>query len=166
MKKLVAFIGFAVVVAGITIYLLPHGKGRIKLVGQGVSIKLRGSWGRTLALNSNSEAVEAFTGTYRPHSIKITVKEESGREFSIKTDGPWGELSKIEVKKNETTVIECGPPLTAEDKISAQGGIVSVGFSLIGKAREDYTRSISSLCDVTILDEQENVLSMGRSGSG
>ena len=165
-KKLVALLGFVAVLCGVIIHLQPWEKGRIKLIGQGVSIELRDIWGRRASLTSNGEAVEAFAGTYRPKSIQITAKEKTGREFSIKTEGPWGELSKIKVRKNETTVIECGPPLKTEAKISRKGSIVSIEFSVIGKAREDYTCSVPDSGEMTILDEQENVLSMGRFGVG
>lgn len=166
-KKLLVVIGIAILVCCVIIYVQSQGKGYIQLEGKGVSVELGGSWGRHVTVASNGEAVEAFAGIYRPWQIKITAKDETGQEYSIRTNrGPWGELSRVEIKKDETTTIECGPPLKAQAKVSRSGQSVSVGFSITGKAQEDYTSGLSSLPEVKIVDEGGNVLSMGKFAFG
>ena len=165
MKKLVFPLVFTAVFFCLMIYLQPWAKGRIKLIGQGVSIELRNTWGRHVSLTSGDEALEVFVGTYRPKLIQVMPPENNSPEFAIQCKGPWGELSKIKVKKNETTVIECGPPFKAVAKVSRRERLISVGFSILGIASEDYT-SAFGWPEVTVLDEKENVLAMGRFGAG
>ena len=164
-KKLFLPLAFAAVFFCLMIYLQPWAKGRIKLIGQGVSIELRNTWGRRASLTSGDEALEVFVGTYRPKLIQVTSPENDSPEFTIQCKGPWGKLEKIKVKKGETTVIECGPPFKAVAKVSRRDRLISVGFSILGKAGEDYT-SAFGWPEVAVLDEKENVLAMGRFGAG
>lgn len=164
-KKLVLPLGFAAVFCGLIFYLQPWAKGRIKLIGQGVSIELRDIWFRHVSLTSGDEALEVFAGTYKPQLIQVTSPENDSPESAIQCKGPWGKLAKIKVNKDETTVIECGPPLKAVAKVSRRDRLMSVGYSIVGKAGADYT-SAFSWPEVTVLDEKENVLAMGRFGAG
>jgi hypothetical protein len=164
-KKLVFPFVFTALFCSLIFYLQPWAKGRIKLIGRGVSIELRDIWGRCTSLTSDDEALEVFAGTYRPKLIQVTSPENDSPEFAIQCKGPWGKLSQIKVKKDETTVIECGPPFKAVAKVSRRERVVSVGYSIIGKAGEDYS-SAFGWPEVTVLDEKENVLAMGRFGAG
>ena len=164
-KKLVLTLVFVAVACALLFYLQPWAKGRIKLIGSGVSIELRDIWGRRASLTSDDEALEVFAGTYRPKLIQVTPPENDSPESAIQCKGPWGELSKIKVKKDEMTVIECGPPFKVVAKVSRRESVLSIGFSILGIAGADYT-SAFGWPEVTVLDEKENVLAMGRFGAG
>ena len=91
--------------------------------------------------------------------------EVDNPEFAIQSKGPWGELSRIKVKEGETTLIECGPPFKAKAKVLRRERVVSVGYWIVGKAGADYTKAFS-WPEVTVVDEKDYVLAMGRFGAG
>jgi hypothetical protein len=166
-KKLaLIFLGIAIVVCGVIVFLQSRDEGYIKLEGKGVYVQLGGAWRRRVSISSDSEAVQAFAGIYRPRSIKITAQKD-GQTYTISSNGPWGELSRVEIRKDETTVIKCGPPLKAKVDVRRSGREVSLGLSIIGCAGEEYgPRSLGQVPGVKIVDEAGNLLSEGKFAFG
>jgi hypothetical protein len=114
--------------------------------------------------------------TYTPASITAQaaaagkVKPEL---WSIKSTGPFGKLAQIEVKEGCTSAIDAGPPFTLKALVSKAavvpgGKVVSIGFTITGKAGEVYSpstikkgQSAVPAPQVQILDEKGNVLAQG-----
>lgn len=166
-KKLaLIFLVIAIVVCGAIVFLQSRGKGYIRLEGKGVRLELSGAWGRGVSVASDNEEVEAFAGIYLPRSIQITAQKD-GQSYTISSKGPWGELSRVEIKKDETTVIKCGPPLKAKADVRRSGREVSLGLSVTGCAGEGYSlRSLRQVPGVKIVDEAGNLLSEGKFAFG
>ena len=165
-NKLLLFLGIAIVICAVIILLQSQDEGYVKVEGKDVRLLLAGAWGRSVSATSGNEAVKASTGIYRPKSIEITA-EKDGQSYTIKSGGPWGELSKVEIRKDETTVIKCGPPLKAKADVRRSGREVSLGLSIIGSAGEVYgPRTLRSVPGVKIIDEKDNLLSEGKFAFG
>jgi hypothetical protein len=165
-KKALWFLGIAIVVCGAVFFIQSRDEGYIKLEGKGVHMQLGGAWRRRVSVSSNNEGVQAFAGVYRPRSIQI-IAQKDGQGYTISSNGPWGELSRVEVKKDETTVIKCGPPLKAKADVRRSGREVSLGLSVVGCAGEGYSlRSLRQVPGVKIIDEAENVLAEGKFAFG
>ena len=165
-KKALGLLAVVIVVCGAVVFVQSRGKGYIKLEGKGVHLELGGSWGRRVSAASDNEAVQAYAGVYRLRSIEITA-EKDGQSYTIRSTGPWGELSKVEIRKDETTVIKCGPPLKAKADVRRSGREVSLGLSVTGCAGEMYgPRSLRQVPGVKIVDEAGNLLSEGKFAFG
>ena len=82
--------------------------------------------------------------------------------------GPWGELAKIKVKNNETTVLKPGPPFLIKPDVHQGGSQVSIGLSIIGQAGEHYGAGaimkngrMLAAPKVKIVDKAGNTLASG-----
>ena len=160
------FLGIVIVVCLMVISIQARDEGYIKLEGKGARLLLGGPWGRSMSLLSNDEAVQAYAGIYRPRAIEISAGKD-GQKYTISSTGPWGELSRVEIKKDETTVIKCGPPLKAKADVRRSGRDVSLGLSITGVAGEMYgPRSLRQVPGVKIVDEAGNLLSEGKFAFG
>lgn len=165
-KKVLGLLAVVIVVCGAVIFIQSRDEGYIKVEGKGVHLELGGAWGRRVSAASNNEAVQTYAGVYRPRSIEITA-EKDGQAYTIRSTGPWGEFSKVEIRKDETTVIKCGPPLKAKADVRRSGREVSLGLSVTGCAGEMYgPRSLREVPGVKIIDEAGNLLSEGKFAFG
>jgi len=165
-KKALGLLAVVIILCGLIVFIQSRDEGYIKLEGNDVYMQLGGAWRRRVSVASNDEAVQAFAGLYRPRSIKI-IAEKDGQGYTISSNGPWGELSKVEIKKDETTVIKCGPPLKAKADVRRSGREVSLGLSITGAAGEIYgPRSLRQVPGVKIIDEAGNLLSEGKFAFG
>jgi hypothetical protein len=165
-NKLLLFLGIAIVICAVIILLQSQDEGYVKVEGKGVRLLLGGAWGRSVSAASGNEAVKASAGIYRPKSIEITA-EKDGQSYTITSRGPLGTSSKVEIKKDETTVIKCGPPLKAKADVRRSGREVSLGLSVTGCAGEIYSlRSLRNVPGVKIIDEKDNLLSEGKFAFG
>jgi len=77
------------------------------------------------------------SGTYQPRQIDLLAKQGVDW-YRLYSSGPWGQLGTIEVKPEETTVLQPGPPLTLKADVNRRGRNVSIGFTIVGRAGEEY----------------------------
>ncbi len=88
--------------------------------------------------------------------------------WQISSRGPWGDLSRVKVKNEETTVVKLGPPLLIKPKISQRSSLVSIDFSMTGQAGEHYSASVTkngrrlAAPGLKIVDEAGKVLASGK----
>jgi hypothetical protein len=173
MKKLILFICLAVIVF-IGYKIATSGEpGYIKLDVTGAIMQLSGGWWSRVAVISDTEKIKVKTGTYRPRRLEI-VKEGGGNKWRIFSFGPWGDLQRIKVRKEETTVLKPGPPLLVSADVGQRRRLgsadkrVSVGISIIGRAGEHYSPRIAKngrnvgAPKLKIVDESGKVLTSGK----
>jgi hypothetical protein len=138
MKKKSIWISLAIGIAVILfLYNLFRGTGFIKIDTPGASIQLRsGLFGfREI---TGTESVKVKAGTHRPYQATLTSKD-GDKWFSLRANGPWGQLQKIRVQKDQTTAVKLGSPFTVNTKIDHRGAYVYIGLSLIGQSGEHWT---------------------------
>ncbi len=73
----------------------------------------------------------------RPKALTISKTQDSN-SLQLVSYGPWGDLSRIKIKNNQTLKLEVGQPLIIKPLISNRSGIVTVGFAVVGQAGEQY----------------------------
>ncbi len=153
MKKTLAIIVFLLVVPAIAGgFLFTNKVGKIKTDTEGVTFHLEGSWWSKITVGPEVKAIEVKKGTYKPRRLyrklerKVVDKKgnEKGEKWQIYSFGPWGKLRKITVKKDETTELKFGGPLTVKPtvKIGRKSGgrsIVTVGLKVVGSYGEEYS---------------------------
>jgi hypothetical protein len=92
--------------------------------------------------------------------------------WQLESRGPWGELSTIRVKSNETTVLKLGPPFQIKPKVLFTGTKVEIDFAIIGQAGEHYRNLITQnnkrapAPGVKIMAEDGSVLATGKFAYG
>jgi hypothetical protein len=169
MKKKVIWIPLAVAAAGLAFYLYVQlqPEGFIKIDTAGAELQLRGDRFGTTKTASSSGPVMLSAGTYRPQHLVITTGQ-NGDRWRIESLGPWGKLEQIEIKENQTTVLEFGSPFTIKPEVSKSSPQqVSIGLSIVGKAGEQYRNLITKNNEpvpppkVKIVDEAGTVLAAG-----
>jgi hypothetical protein len=162
---------FIAVVAAIfsAIYLWPHPIGYIK-IDAGVAnaaLLLRSSLVRRTTVTSGALPVTVGAKSYYPEHLLLTG-EQSGDKYQIVSKGPWGQLTIISVKKDETTALKLGPPLLVKPNVTSRGSLVLIDFSIIGQADEQYGNVITkngrtaSTPELKIIDEAGNTLAAGK----
>ncbi|MHC4647571.1 MAG: hypothetical protein ACYTBJ_19060, partial [Planctomycetota bacterium] len=83
-------------------------------------------------------------------------------------NGPWGELGRIKVARDQTSVLKLGPPFTVHTDVRRSGRTVSIGLSLIGRAGEHWTAQMlrssgpAAQPRLQIVDESEKVIASGK----
>jgi hypothetical protein len=88
--------------------------------------------------------------------------------WRLESRGPWGDLSTIRVKNNETKVLKLGPPFQIQTKVHRRVKVVSIDFAIIGRAGERYRNSImlnnkrAPAPKVKIINENGGVLASGK----
>jgi hypothetical protein len=170
MKKKLIWIPLAIVAAAclafyIYIYLQP--RGLVKIDATGAQMQLRGGpFGRVKTISSTGP-VTLITGTYRTQHLAI-VSKQGGDAWQIESRGPWGKLEQVEVKENQTTALELGPPFIIKPEVSKNSPQqVSIGLSIVGKAGEQYRNVVTKnnqgvpAPKVKIVDEARTVLASG-----
>jgi hypothetical protein len=174
MKKLILLICLVAVLVFVGYKILTSGQtGYIKLDVPGATMDLRGSWWGRVAVGPGTEPVKVKAGTFRLRRLEI-VKEGGGNKWRIYSSGPWGDLQRINVRKEETTVLKPGPPFLVSADVGQrrQRGSadkrVSVGPSITGRAGEHYSPRIAKngrdigAPKLKIVDESGNVLASGK----
>ena len=93
---------------------------------------------------------------------------QGGPNFRLDSYGPWGELSKINVENNKTTVLKMGPPFIIKPAIHKNSTkIITIDFTITGQAGEQYRINRSApVPKIKIIDEQGNTLASGSFGFG
>jgi hypothetical protein len=99
--------------------------------------------------------------------MKLSM-QQGGDKWQLESRGPWGDLSTIRVKNNDTTILKLGPPFQIKTKALFTGSKVEIDFYIFGKAGEHYSNVITqnnkraSAPGVKIIDEDGNVLASGK----
>lgn len=130
--------------------------------GAKAELTLKGCWfNKTIITDSQAREVRSVTN--RPVNLSIT-KQQDGNTWKIACYGPWGDISRIKIKNNQTTTVRLGPPFTVRPKARRNGSTYSIEFDIIGQAGEHYQKYTTrnnrrlSAAKFKIIDEQENVL--------
>ena len=174
MKKRYIWISVAIVAAaGLLLFLSLQKKGRIQIDAGGAvaTLRLSNSWLRNATINSGARASKVSARIHRPQWLKLSMQQGSDT-WQLESRGPWGDLSTITVKNNDTTVLKLGPPFQIKPKVLFTGSKVSIDFNIIGKAGEHYRNVITqnnkraSAPGVKIIDEDGSVLATGKFAYG
>ncbi len=170
MKKRDIWISIAIIaVAVLLLFSRLRKKGLIKIDTGGAvaTLRLSNSWLGNATINSAAQASKISARLHRPQWLKLSMQQGSDT-WGLETRGPWGDLSTIRVKSNETTVLKLGPPFQIKTKTLYTGTKVSIDFNIIGKAGEHYRNVITQnnkrapASKVKIIDEAGNVLASGK----
>ncbi len=170
MKKRDIWISIAIVAGAVLLlFLSSQGKGQIKIDAGGAvtTMRLSNSWLGNATISSGVEPSTVSARLHRPQWLKLSMQQGS-HTWWLETRGPWGDLSTIRVKNNDTTVLQLGPPFQIKTKALFTGSKVSIDFNIIGKAGEHYRNVITqnnkraSAPRVKILDEDGSVLATGK----
>ena len=144
MKRRAVYISVGIVAVGFLVVLLfNQGKGFVELDCPGAEMTfVSGVFGMT-DLRAEDGLVEVKARAYRARLLHITAKEGNDT-WRVYARGPWGELARIKVSRQETTRVKCGPPFTVRADVSRSRDYVSVGYSVAGQAAEHYGRILKN----------------------
>jgi len=138
MKKRDVYISAGIVGAGLlALLVMDSGKGFIALDCPGGEMKMASGLFGTTELRPEDGNVEVKARAYRPTQLEITAKDGDDT-WRVYARGPWGELSRINVARGQTTHIKCGPPFTLRADVSGSRAFVYVRYSIMGRAGENY----------------------------
>jgi hypothetical protein len=173
MKKKDIWIAVAVIaVTVLGVYIFAERQGHLKIDTPGVELKVRSGWFRTATVSSDSEPVKVAARVYRPERAVITSKKKGeSKWWSLQARrGPWGQLERIKVEQDQTTVLKLGPPFTVHTDVRRRGRNASIGLALIGQAGESWNTQVlagggqrrPAAPKLQIVDESGNVLVSGK----
>jgi hypothetical protein len=174
MKKKDILISIAIIAAAaLTLWLYLQQKGRVRIdAGNATAVlRLRNGWLGEATIASGVEPAAIRAQVHRPQHLSIS-KEQDGHTWQIDSRGPWGHLSKIKVKNNQTTALQLGPPFSIKPRVSRSGPVLSIDYAIIGRAGELYqsfaTKDGQAVTSATIniVDEAGNVLNSGKFSFG
>jgi len=170
MKKKDIWISLAIIaVCGLSILLYMQRKGYVGIdAGPAEAVlQLKSNLFTNITINSGAEPAAINARTYRPKYLSLSIKE-NGRIWRIESSGPWGDLSKIKVRNDEATALKLGPPFLIKPQIRKNRSRLSIGFTIIGQAGEQYRNFITKNNSVVtgakfkIIDETGNVFESGK----
>lgn len=169
MKKKDIEISLAIIAAaGLMLLLYSQRTGYVGIDAGGADavMRLRNNWLGHTTVTSADKAAPIKARIYRPQSLSLSVNH-AGHTWKIESRGPWASLSKILVRNNEMTAVSLGPPFLVRLKVSKNGSTISVGFTIIGRAGEQYqniirkdNRAVTG-AKIKILDEKGAILESG-----
>lgn len=140
-------------------------KGSIKIDSGGAMAKLqlRSIWFSQEKTTIGQEPATVNARIHKPEQLSISMGQE-GHTWKMDSRGPWGNLSRIKVKNDKTTVLRLGPPFLIKPRVSKSGSYLSIDFAIIGQAGEQYqsfvkkdNRTITG-AKLKIVDKAGNVL--------
>jgi hypothetical protein len=170
MKKKDIWISLAIIAASVfVIYYYTQREGYIEIDtgGANATLELRNSLFGNATISSDAGPTEVRAIPHRPKLLRITGMQGSP-DFRLDSYGPWGELSKINVENNKTTVLRMGPPFVIKPTIHNSGSKTrTIDFTVTGQAGEQYRFNRSGpVPKIKIIDEQGNTLASGNFGFG
>ncbi len=167
MKQKIVIAGLVIVVTVVVVLqiLQSNQRGYIKIDTPNINTRmsLRRGWWSEQEVSSGVESVKLPARKYRPKSISLAAKK-GGNEWIVSGLGPWGELAKIKVKKDQTTVLKPGPPFLIKTNVRRRGQSLSISPLVIGQAGEHYnvrvrtSRGSLPAPGLKIVDESGKVL--------
>ncbi|MFC1636937.1 hypothetical protein ACFL5Z_19105 [Planctomycetota bacterium] len=170
MKKKDVFISLGIiVVSAAVLYFYTQRTGYLQLDagGVGATLQLRSSLFSKATVRSDQAPAEVRARVHRPQHIRLSIDQEDHNYF-ILSQGPWGDLAKINVKNNQTTILRLGPPLIIKPKVRKNGPVVEIEFDIFGRAGEQYEKFVRkdnravAGASVEVVDEAGNVLDSGK----
>jgi hypothetical protein len=170
MKKRYIWISIAIIAAAVLLlFLSSQSKGQIKFDAGGAvtTLRLGNNWLSKTTITSGPEPSTVSARLHRPQWLNVLMQQGSDT-WQLESRGPWGNLSQIRVKNNDTTVLQLGPPFQIKPKVQFTGTKVSIDFNIIGKAGEHYYNVImqnekrASAPTLKIIDEAGSVLASGK----
>ncbi|MBW7989614.1 MAG: hypothetical protein FVQ84_06310 [Planctomycetes bacterium] len=171
MKKRDIWISVAIIAgAGLLLFLSSQRKGLIKIDAGGAvtTLRLSNNWLGKAIISSGDQPSKVSARLHRPQWLKLSMQQGKSDKWGLESRGPWGQLSTIKVKNNDTTVLKLGPPFQIKTKALFTGTKVSIDFNIIGKAGEHYQNVVmqnnkrASAPKVKIIDEAGSVLATGK----
>ena len=171
MKKRDIWISIAIVASAVLLlFLSSQKKGMIQIDAGGAvtTLQISNSWLGNATINSADQPSKVSARLHRPQWLKLSMQQGKSDKWGLESRGPWGQLSTIRVKNNDTTVLKLGPPFQIKTKALFTGSKVSIDFNIIGKAGEHYRNVITqnnrrtSAPGVKIIDEAGSVLATGK----
>ena len=168
MKRKDILISLGIIVACIGAFLLysftnslVHGYIEIDSNDTNAELFLNGSIFTRDTKITGKEPVLINTRVTRPKALTISKTQDSN-SLKLVSYGPWGDLSRIKIKNNQTLKLEVGPPLIIKPLINYQSGIVTIGFAVVGQAGESYQIPLTKTSPkVKIMDENGKTLASG-----
>ncbi len=118
-------------------------------------------------INTSNGAYSLPAGHYSAYCFKARVKVEDN-DWEMSSWYNTGQLKYFEIKPDQTTRLEFGPPLTAKVEVLKQAREVSLDLKLYGSGGEMYRPNIQRNGKVvkepsfSIVDENGTVLETGR----
>ena len=170
-RKTIAILVFVCVVVITVLALAPltgrGAEGYLVLENAGATVRLSGGLFSNVTLGGGTEPRKVPAREYVPKWLTVTAENGSGI-WRLQSVGPWGELSKVTVEKDKTTVVKLGPPLEIRPQTNVNDSYVSAGLTIFGRAGERY-RTVMTVNGspmpepkVKIIDQDGNVLASGR----
>lgn len=167
MTKKTIYILTAILAGLLFFYLYPSPKGYIKIETSGVEMLISKGWFQNVKIASKDGSVKVTRGTYKPKNIFIRAEKDKDKWWSVYSySGPWGNLSKINIKK-DTAILTLGPPFTIKTDVQRNGRNVLIGLSLVGCSGEYWNPQVLSYKGtvmspkLTITDEAGKILASG-----
>lgn len=166
-KKAIILVVLASVVALYVAFALTAKHGEIAVEGTGVTMKVESLF-RRVRLSGGVAATRVRTGRYRPVSIALESADDKGETWTIESRGPWGDLDRIVVREDATTLLRVGPPLVLAAVPNGSGRTVSFSFTVKGCSGETYEpivqngRRAAPLPPLEIVAEDGRVLASGK----
>ena len=170
MKKKDIWISLAIIAtAGLValVYLQRKGYLGIDAGGADAALRLRNGWLSHVTVTSGAEPAKIGARIYRPQHLRLSMGQ-NGHTWRIESRGPWADLSKLKVGNNETVKIRLGPPFLIKSRVHKQGSVVSIGYTIIGRAGEQYQNLITkdgravTGATINIIGEAGKVLESGK----
>jgi hypothetical protein len=174
MKKKDIFISLAIIgAAALTLWVCLRTKGHVRIDAGGADaeLQMQNGWFARATITSGVESPEVGARVYNARRLSISSKR-NGQTWRIECLGPWGNLSRIKVKNNETTDLRLGPPFLIKPRISRSGSVLAIDYAIVGRAGELYQSFATkdggamSGAKVNIVDEAGNVLEAGQFSYG
>jgi hypothetical protein len=169
MKKKDILISLAIIAAsGLALLYYSQRKGFVGIDAGGAEalLHLGSSWPASTIIATGDEPAAIGARIYWPQFLSLSMVQD-GHTWRIVSRGPWGNLSKIKVRKNEATAIKLGPPFLIKPEVNKHGLNFLIRFVIIGQSGEQYESLITkdgravTGAKIKIVDETGNVLKSG-----
>ncbi|MBN1972111.1 MAG: hypothetical protein JW787_00620 [Sedimentisphaerales bacterium] len=143
---------------------LVHGKIELISDDSTAVLRLRNGLFKRINISSNDEPLLVNARILRAQTLTIS---KHGSSFQLTSSGPWGDLSKIRIKNNQTTTIKVGPPFVIKPDVVKYPDQMEIKFSIIGQAGEQYQiPRLPKAPKVNIMDENGNTIASGNFSYG
>jgi len=169
MKKKDLWISLAIIAAaGLTLLFYSQRTGYVGIDagGANVTLRLRNNWFGHKTITSGAEPAAISARIYRPDFLSLSTNH-GGHTWKIESRGPWGSLSKINVRNNEATTIRLGPPFLIKPVVNKNNSILLIRYAIIGQAAVQYQNFLTkdnrpvTGAKIKIVDETGNILESG-----
>ncbi len=119
-------------------------QGKLRVEPASLTIQLERDWYKNHSISGRRGEVGVEARTYDTQQITLTATDPKGSPWqkrstwTLRSHSDFGTLDRVTVKKNETTVVRGGDPLTIKTSVSRRADVVSVNYCMVGQAGEVY----------------------------